>query len=251
MKRWLLALALLLALLVPFQPPARAASAVTPYVEPRDGVAPLVSFIQAARYTLNGEVYELTSKPVEAAFIAAAHRGVTVRIALEPHPEGASRSLPIQAYKALAAGGVHVEWTSSMFTYTHAKYLVADGSLAWIGSPNWTAAAFKANREFAVVDTDPGVAGEAEAVFTADWAHRPFTGNAADLVLSPANSRDRITALMTGARRTLDVYAEEVNDSAQEDAMSATAHRGVRVRVVCTGDNAGLRCTDRYGSILY
>jgi hypothetical protein len=73
-------------------------------------------------------------------------------------------------------------------------------------------------------------------VFAADWAHRPFTGNAADLVLSPTNSRDRITALMAGAWRTLDVDAEEDNDSAQEDAMIAAAHRGVRVRVVCTGD---------------
>jgi phosphatidylserine/phosphatidylglycerophosphate/cardiolipin synthase-like enzyme len=157
----LLALALSLALLSPLAPSARAAGAVTVYVEPRDGVAPLVSFIAGARRVLDGEVYELTSKPVEAAFVAAARRGVAVRIALEPHLEGASRSLPIQAYRTLAAGGAYVEWTSSMFTYTHAKYLVADGSHAWIGSPNWTAAASKSNREFAVVDPDPGVAGEA------------------------------------------------------------------------------------------
>jgi phosphatidylserine/phosphatidylglycerophosphate/cardiolipin synthase-like enzyme len=199
-------------------------------------VAPLVAFIRAASHSLDGEAYELTSKPVAAALVAAAHRGVSVRIALAPHPEGASRSLLIQAYRTLAAGGVHVEWTSSMFTYTHARYLVADGSRAWIGSPNWTAAAFKPNRAFAVVDTDPGVVSEADAVFTADWAHRPFTGNAACLVLSPKDSRSRITALSTGARRTLDVYAEEVNDAAQEDALIAAAHRGVRVRVVCTGD---------------
>jgi hypothetical protein len=123
-----------------------------------------------------------------------------------------------------------------MFTYTHAKYLVADGSRAWIGTPNWTAAAFKSNREFAVVDSDPGVVAEAEAVFSADWAHRTFTGNAADLVLSPSNSRATITALISGARHTLDVYAEEVNDAAQEDALIAAARRGVKVRMVCTGD---------------
>ena len=46
----------------------------------------------------------------------------------------------------------------------------------------------------------PRVVGEAEAVFTADWAHRAFTGNAAALVLSPANSRSKITALITGAQ---------------------------------------------------
>ena len=178
----------------------------------------------------------MTSKPVEAALEAAAHRGVVVRIELEPHPEGASRTIPQNAYKTLAAKGVHVEWTGSAFTFTHAKYLVADATSAWIGTPNWTAAAFKSNREFSLVDTDPTVVQEAEAVFTADWAHQTFTGNASALVLSPTNSRSKITALITGAHSTLDVYAEELDDPAQEDALIAAVHRGVRVRIVCTGD---------------
>jgi phosphatidylserine/phosphatidylglycerophosphate/cardiolipin synthase-like enzyme len=199
-------------------------------------VTPLAQFIQAAHRSLDGEVYELTSRQVETALEAAAHRGVLVRIALEEHPEGASRSIPVGAYKTLAAGGVHVEWTSSAFTYTHAKYLVRDDQAAWIGSPNWTLSAFKSNREFAVVDTDSAVVSEAEAVFTADWAHQTYTGSAADLVLSPTNSRSKITALITGAHSTLDVYAEELNDSAQEDALIAAVRRGVRVRLVCTGD---------------
>ena len=199
-------------------------------------MTPLVQFIQAAHHSLDGEVYELTSKPVEAALEAAAHRGVVVRIALEPHPKGASRTIPQNAYKTLAAQGVHVEWTSSAFTFTHAKYLVADATSAWIGSPNWIAAAFKSNREFSIVDTDPTVVGEAESVFQADWAHQTFTGNASALVLSPTNSRSQITARTTGAHSTLDVYAEELDDPAQEDALIAAVHRGVRVRIVCTGD---------------
>ena len=39
------------------------------------------------------------------------------------------------------------------------------------------------------------------------------------------------------------MYAEELNDTAQEDALIAAVHRGVRVRIVCTGDGdvSGLR----------
>ena len=126
MKRAILALAVAFTLLAPVQPPARAASQVSVYVEPQAGVAPLVAFIQDARHTLDGEVYELTSKPVEAALVAAARRGVVVRIELEPHPEGASRRSPERLQDAGATWRARGVDSSSAFTFTHAKYLVAD-----------------------------------------------------------------------------------------------------------------------------
>lgn len=235
MKRVALTLALLL-LTLPSQQSVRAASTATVYVEPQAGVTPLIEFIQAARFTLDGEIYEITDKAVESALAAAVRRGLTVRLGLEEHPEGAPASIPQNAYRTLGANGVQVHWTSRVFTYTHAKFLIRDRQAAWIGSPNWTVAAFTHNREFAVVDTDPAVVREAENVFVADWQRQSYNGDVSDLVLSPTNSRATITGIITAAQHTLDVYAEELDDAAQEDALIAAVRRGVRVRIVCTGD---------------
>jgi cardiolipin synthase len=158
----------------PARQPARASGGiVSVYIEPRDGIAPIVQFIQTARQSLDGEVYLASSKPVLAALEVAAGRGVTVRIALEQHPYGTGSAAPALVYRSLSAHGVQVRWTSRAFTYTHAKYLVEDNTVAWIGTPNWTTSAFRSNREFAVVDTDSANVREAESVFQADWATRP------------------------------------------------------------------------------
>lgn len=213
------------------------------FVEPAAGAAPLVAFIDAARHTLDGEVYLASSKPVLSALEAAADRHVQVRINLEQHPYGTGSAVPALAYTSLAAHGVQVRWTSDVFTYTHAKYLVADDRSAWIGTMNWTTSAFTNNREFGLVDTDATVVRQAEAVFTADWAHSPYTGAAGALVLSPVNARSTLTSLIGGAHHTLDIYAEEVQDKGIVAALEAAAQRGVHVRVVCASahDVATLR----------
>ena len=224
--------ALLIAAIVPAARPARAAADLRLFVEPRDGAAPIVSFIQAATRTLDGEVYLASSKDVLRALEDAAGRHVAVRINLEQHPYGAGSAAPALVYRSLAAHGVQVRWTSRAFTYTHAKYLVRDTDAAWIGTMNWTASAFARNREFGLIDTNPTAVRESEAVFAADWAHAPFGGSSDALVLSPANSRTTLAGLIGGARRTLDLYAEEVNDTGITRALIAAAGRKVRVRMV-------------------
>jgi cardiolipin synthase len=117
-----------------FTPAQAASSPDTVYVEPAAGVAPLVAFIAHAQHSLDGEVYLVSSKPVLAALEAAAARHVTVRLNLEQHPYGTGTAAPALVYRTLAAHSVQVRWTSPTFTYTHAKYLVADQHAAWIGT---------------------------------------------------------------------------------------------------------------------
>jgi cardiolipin synthase len=186
---------------------------------------------------LDGEVYLASSKPVLGALEVAAARHVTVRINLEQHPYGTGSAAPQLVYRTLAAHGVQMRWTSSSYRFTHAKYLVVDAIRAWIGTPNWTTSAFTGNREFAVIDTDPVVARETEAVFTADWDRKVYTGADDALVLSPANARTQIEALIASARSSLDVYAEELNDQVVSQDLTQAVHRGVKVRLVTTVDD--------------
>ncbi len=115
--RRILALFLVLFALVPTHH-AAAAGQLQLVIEPRDGVAPLVSFIASAQ-ALDGEVYLASSKPVLSALEAAAARHVTVRINLDPHPFGTSPTVVKRPYNQLAAHGVQVHWTSSVFEFSH------------------------------------------------------------------------------------------------------------------------------------
>ncbi len=216
---------------------APAASPLQVFVEPGAGPDPLVQFIHGARAELDGEVYLASSKPVLAALEAAAGRGVHVHILLEHHPYGTGSAVPVLVFHSLAAHGVQVAWSNPAFRYTHAKYMVEpDAGRALICTCNWTTSALETNREFGIVTTDPTQVREAEAVFRADTARGPVQGSVGALVVSPLNARSRIGALIAAARHTLDVYAEEVADAPQEHALIAAVKRGVRVRVVTTGD---------------
>src|ERR671936_570893 len=213
-----------------------AAPALRVFVEPDAGVGPVVAFIDAARAHLDGEVYLASSKPVLAALERAASRGVRVRILLEQHPYGTGSAVPSLVYRSLQAHGVSVSWANPVFRYTHAKFLVEpDRGQALIGTLNWTTSAFTKNREFGVIDGDPSVVQESEAVFAADVRRSGVQGSVAALVVSPLNARASLLRLIGSARRTLDVYAEETYDRQIEAALTAAVRRGVRERMVTTG----------------
>ena len=205
------------------------------YVEPDAGVTPLVSFIRATRRSLDGEVYLLSSAAVFDALGDAVRRGVRVRLVLDPHPFGGDSGSADQAYKLLAAEGVAVRWAAPAYRFTHAKFLVSDNAAAWIGTMNWTNAAFTRNREFAEETNAGVVVQETDAVFAADWDGRPLDTGTPNLVVSPVNARGTILGLIAGARYSLDIYAEEVYDAASIQALADATRRGVRVRIVYAG----------------
>ncbi len=205
------------------------------YVEPDAGVTPLVSFIRAARRDLDGEIYLFSSAAVFDALGDAVRRGVRVRLVLDPHPFGGDGASANGAYRVLTAEGVAVHWAAPAYRFTHAKFLVSDNTTTWIGTMNWTNAAFTRNREFAEETAAPAVVQEADAIFAADWDGRPLDTATPDLVVSPTNARATILGLIAGARYSLDLYAEEIYDTASIQALADATRRGVRVRIVYAG----------------
>ncbi len=205
------------------------------FVKPDAGVTPLVSFIRATRRSLDGEVYLLSSAAVFDALGDAVRRGVRVRLVLDPHPFGGDGGSADGAYRVLMAEGVSVRWAAPAYRFTHAKFLVSDNAATWIGTMNWTNAAFTRNREFAEETDAPAVVHESGAVFAADWDGRPLDTGTPDLVVSPTNARGTILGLIAGARYSLDIYAEEVYDAASIQALADATRRGVRVRIVYAG----------------
>lgn len=200
-------------------------------VEPDDGDGPIVRGIRGATSSIDFTMYLFTERDVIDALKQAKSRGVRVRGMLEQHPYGSGPGNDT-LFKELKAAGIEMAWTNPAFQLTHEKALVLDNREALILTLNLTHSSFTKNREFGVIDRTAGDVAEVEAAFNADWSRRPFSPSRPDLVWSPANARAKTIALIGSARRTLDVYEEEMQDDQTEAAIVDAARRGVRVRVV-------------------
>jgi cardiolipin synthase len=200
------------------------------FIEPGDGRAPLLDEIQAARQSIDLEVYIVTDDVIVQSLEEAQRRGVDVRVILEEHPFGGGGGQE-EMFSRLERAGIAVRWGNPVFRFSHIKTIVVDDAVAIIMNQNLTQSAFMANREFGVVTNRPDAVQAAAAIFDADWT-RGAEPDPGPLVVSPTNARDQLLALVGGARVSLDLYAEVLRDPQMLDALAAAAERSVRVRVI-------------------
>ena len=98
------------------------------------------------------------------------------------------------------------------------------------------------------MDNDARDVATLAAVFDGDWKRQaPVYAPDARIVLSPYNSRKAFDSIVDGAKRTLDLYAEEVNDPSIESHLTRSAARHVRVRLITSQTGAGVDALRRGG----
>jgi cardiolipin synthase len=197
-------------------------------IEPAAGFSPVYGLINGARRSIDVTMYEFADTTAEHDLAAAAKRGVQVHVILDER----QKSLNSNTFSYLSSHRVKVVWSSSRFTYTHQKTVVADGSKAVIMTANLTSRYYPTSRDFLVIDTNRADVAAITAVFDADFAHRAVSpGDGADLVWSPMDSQDKLLALINGATSSLRIYSEEMGDTTVENALVKAAKRGVDVQV--------------------
>ncbi len=219
--------------------------------EPDDGMAPVIAAINGASSSIDLTIYELSAGQVEQALLAAARRGIAVRVLLDHGYKGTPSAENAGAYNYLHSNDIPVRWSSPAFTFTHEKSMTIDyadaAAESVIMSFNITSAAFIGDRDFGIFDRAPEDVAAMEATFDDDWdsaregagIESTATGGnygetgSGDLVWSPG-SESELIALIASAKTSLDVYNEEMDDPTIESALEAAARRGVRVEVVMT-----------------
>lgn len=131
-------------------------------VSPVNSRPGLLALLGSAKQTIQLEDEEFYDQPSEDALVAAARRGVRVEVVL---PSGAtSESADISRLKT---GGVHVRLLTA--PYPHAKLVVVDGEVAFIGSENFSATSLDQNREVGIVLADHSALGVLTQVYAQDW----------------------------------------------------------------------------------
>jgi phosphatidylserine/phosphatidylglycerophosphate/cardiolipin synthase-like enzyme len=199
----------------------------------------VVDAISSARKSVWLEMYLLSDTKVIHALEDAANHGIDVRVMLEPHPFGGGTS-PSRTLDQLKAAGIKAQYTDPDFALTHEKGMIIDGNTAYIMTSNFTRSAlggysgssYLSNREYDIIDTNANDVQAVIAIFNADWNHTTAQFNDPNLVVSPVNSRNDFNTLINSAHHTLLIEAEEMNDSAIEQALVNAEQRGVHVEVI-------------------
>lgn len=216
-------------------PRAHAAGLSSPiaavWTEPQAGYGFLDAAIEGAHRSIDVSMYELSDPSVEHDLVAKAHAGVVVRVLLNSDYDG--RYENTAAANVLRAGSVHVAWAPAG-TIFHAKYVVIDNRVAYIGTGNLVAYDYSSTRDFWVQDSHPSDVAAIASTFNADFANRdeapiPSRG----LIWSPG-STGALVSLIDSATSSLLVENEEMDSAAIEQALSSDVTRGVDVKVVMT-----------------
>jgi phosphatidylserine/phosphatidylglycerophosphate/cardiolipin synthase-like enzyme len=135
------------------------------YFSPNGGLeAATVQFIQAASATLDAAVYAFNDNPIAAAILAAAARGVAVRLLVDGHQDGSQN----QQILRIANANIPVRCAFQYQTY-HNKFIVRDSLFILTGSANFTYQANTANAENIVIIEDLDTSTAFAANFNSDW----------------------------------------------------------------------------------
>ncbi len=135
-------------------------------VSPVNARPELAALMDGAARGLRLEDEEMFDTRSEDRLIAAARRGVDVRVVLPAPSAGAPDSGTGVA--RLVRGGVRVRYLTA--PYMHAKLLLTDDRLAFVGSENFSATSLESNRELGIVLADPAGLGTLSGTFEQDWA---------------------------------------------------------------------------------
>ena len=219
----------------------RAGAPYTLITEPGAGYQPVYDFIAGARKSIDMTMYQLADPTAQAALIAAAKRGVRVRVLLDSDPQGGGGKKANQAaFDDLKAGGVSVRW-AWVGTLWHQKSIIRDGDAAIMMTCNLYAPGYPVMRDFAVVTGNRATAAGMEATFSQDWndtGSPPARGAAprgSGLIWSPG-AQPGLVSLIGSARPGTTLYAEDGQLGSQpiERALIAAARKGVTVDFVMT-----------------
>lgn len=224
--------------------PAQSSDDFTLYTEPSAGFSWLYDQINDAQSSIDMTMYELSDTTAEEDLVAAAERGVDVRVILDEREKSTNDA----AYTYLTDNGVSVVWSWTKYYYTHEKSIVFDDSTVDIMTLNLTSEYYSTSRDFAVVDTDSSDVAAVVKVFGDDYAHDSVTPGAGDdLVWSPTTAQTDLLDLIDNAQYSLQIFSEEMGDTSVIDALCDQAEDGVTVQLV--GENESGEYDSEYSEL--
>jgi cardiolipin synthase len=135
-------------------------------VSPINSRNDFTTLIKSAHSTLLIEAEEMNDSDIEQAIANAAQNGVQVEVIL-PAASTTSGDSNSQGIVTLKQSGVQVREDPQL--YIHAKIIVVDNKVAFVGSENISAQSLDQNRELGIIVSDPSALNKIQTTFQYDW----------------------------------------------------------------------------------
>jgi len=200
-------------------------------VQPDDGVTPILSAIQKAKKTVDVMIFRFDRPELEKALQAAVKRGVVVRTLIAHTNHKGEKNLRKLELRLLDYGVTVARTADDLLRY-HDKFLVIDRATLFVLGFNYTRLDIDRSRSFGIVTKNRKLVQEALRLFDADSTRQAYAAGCDLLVVSPTNSRERLSTFIRKARRQLLIYDPKVADRAMINLLQQRAKAGVDVRVL-------------------
>ena len=199
---------------------------------PDDSARPILDAIDAATKSLRVKMFVFSDPALLKAVIAAQHRGVKVRVMLNPARRDGEDDNK-ESRETLMHAGIEVNDSNPDFGLTHEKSMVVDDTTAFVKSLNWATENLTETRDYAITTSHDHEVREIIDCFEADWHRKPFDpGEHAYLVWCPINGRERIARFIDEAKHTLFVQNERYQDTVIIERLVRAKERGVKVHIM-------------------
>lgn len=201
-------------------------------VFPDDTVTVIINAIDAAKKSLRIKMFLFSDPGLINAVIQAKHRGVKVKVMLNPARRNGEEENE-DTRKILEDAGIEVKDSNPLFGLTHEKSMVVDDNIAFIKSLNWETKNLTETRDYAIITAHKHEVDEVILCFEADWHRKSFEpGENAHLIWCSYNGRERIAHFIDEAKHTLFVQNERFQDLVIIERIIRAAARGVKVHVM-------------------
>ena len=201
-------------------------------VLPDDSAQPILDAINGATKSLRVKMFVFSDPELLKAVIEAQHRGVKVRVMLNPARRSGEAENE-ESRKMLSKAGVEVLDSNPAFDLTHEKSMVVDDRTAFVKSLNWETKNLTETRDYAVVTDHGHEVGEIIDCFEADWHRKSFDpGEHAHLIWCCGNGRNKIAEFIDQSKHTLFLQNERYQDSIIIERLVRAKERGVKVHVM-------------------
>ena len=200
-------------------------------VQPDAGIEPLLSAIKSARKSIDILIFRLDRADLVDALRAAQARGVNVRALIAHTNRGGEKTLRKLEMRLLDAGLTVTRTAGELIRY-HGKMMVIDQRVLHLYGFNFTSLDINRSRSFGVTTRNHGLVREALKLFEADSARQAYTAGNSRFIVSPENSRERLSEFIKGATSQLLIYDPQVSDSTMLRLLVERAKAGVDVRII-------------------
>jgi cardiolipin synthase len=183
-------------------------------LDPAERKAALLGVIGSAKRRLILSLFRCDDFSVLDALAAALERGCEVEAILTKRAKGGKKRLK-KLWGALEEMGAVVTRYADPVVKYHAKYLVADESVAIITTLNPTRKCFSRTWDAVLITPDPSVVKGLLTLFKADAAGVPLGSRGRlgrRLIVGPERSRAEIRALIAGAKHSIRILDHKLSD---------------------------------------